>query len=236
MIMEKACKNCNVVLTNENAAKKNAKYFRNICKPCNSKRACQYQKDNPEKRKAYANSYARAVGRVREYPCEHCGKMCYKKYALAFCSDRCRFLSSVLMSENVNECWVWMGGVNARGYGKASMDGKFIPAHRMSYILFFGEIPDGKLVCHACDNPPCVKPAHLWIGTTQENTKDMVKKRRHIFGEKSSVSKLSSQDVRDILALERLGINQAVIGEKFNISAGHVNNIVKKRVWKHIEE
>ena len=87
--MNKQCKKCDCVLTINNAAKKNKKYFRNICKKCRSKEVMAFNKDN-DKRKAYMREYIRRIGRVKQYPCEHCGKLCYKKYAKAFCSDKCR--------------------------------------------------------------------------------------------------------------------------------------------------
>lgn len=232
--MNKNCKICRIELTKENAAKKNAKYYRNICKPCNSKRAIEYQKNNSEKRKIYINEYVRKIGRVKKYPCETCGMECYKKYAKAFCSDQCRFLSHVDMKEDVYECWLWKSGKNRRGYGKTNINSKNIAAHRMSYMLFKGELPDDKLVCHTCDNPSCVKPAHLWLGTTEENTADMVEKKRSLFGEKHSKAKITVKDVIAIRELGKEGIVQEKIAQKFGLTSGYVNSIIKKRVWKYV--
>ena len=232
--MTKICKSCNIELTEKNAAKKNAKYYRNICKPCNSKRASDYQKKNPEKRRTYINDYVRRIGKVKEYPCEQCETPCYKKYEKAFCSDPCRFLSYVDMSENTKECWLWTGSVRRGGYGGSSFKGKVISSHRLSYILFKGEIPEGKLVCHTCDNPPCVKPSHLWIGTVKDNSIDMVTKGRSLHGEAHKKSKIKNEDVVNIRKMNIDGIAQNEIALQYGLTAGHVNNIVKKRAWKKV--
>lgn len=170
------CKECKCKLTEENAAKKNRKYFRNICKKCRSKEVARYNTGN-EKRKKYMRVYARRKGIVKEYPCEYCDNLCYKKYKRAFCSDKCRFLSYVTKTKT---CWLWTGAKIRRGYGRLCFKGcKTCAAHRVAHILFIGEIPAGMLVCHSCDNPSCVNPEHLWIGTHRDNFNDMIKKGRH---------------------------------------------------------
>ena len=84
-----------------------------------------------------------------------------------------------------NECWEWKTE-GKRGYGKFENSFWGTPAaHRISYIINKGEIPEGLLVCHTCDNPPCVNPNHLWVGTHQENSDDMVKKGRNYWPTKT---------------------------------------------------
>lgn len=89
-----------------------------------------------------------------------------------------RFLSKVNKTES---CWIWTG-FKDKGYGrmgwKTPKGYRSIPASRISYMLFRGEIPEGMFVCHKCDNPPCVNPDHLFLGSSKENTHDMVKKGR----------------------------------------------------------
>jgi HNH endonuclease len=177
----KTCKHCNCELTEQNAAKngRNGKHYRNECKPCRSKKVCEYQAKDVLKRREYHNEYKRRVGIIKQWPCEQCGTICIKKYGKAFCGDRCRFLSYVIMSENVDDCWLWIGGLSRKGYGKFQSGKHTKIASRIAYELFKGIIPDGKFVCHTCDNPRCVKPAHLWIGTNSENQQDSIKKGRH---------------------------------------------------------
>jgi len=84
-----------------------------------------------------------------------------------------------------DECWEWQGCRQPSGYGIVSFDTKQTLAHRVSYLLHYGVEPGDHFVCHTCDNPPCVNPAHLFIGTHTDNVRDMVAKDRHIYGERS---------------------------------------------------
>lgn len=82
-------------------------------------------------------------------------------------------------TQTIEECWEYQGTRNARtGHGRIDRDGKIIGAHRAAYESVFGPVPDGKCVLHACDNPPCVNPSHLWIGTYADNNHDRDAKGR----------------------------------------------------------
>lgn len=77
-----------------------------------------------------------------------------------------------------NGCWVYLGYKNEWGYGRLRCNGKKVLAHRLVYKHYFGEIPKGKLVCHKCDNPVCLNPYHLYLGTNKDNLMDMANKNR----------------------------------------------------------
>lgn len=90
-----------------------------------------------------------------------------------------RFFSHVDMSAGVDGCWPWTASTNSKGYGSFSLPGRVIAyAHRTSYAIAHGAIPEGMWVLHRCDNPPCVNPAHLWLGTPSDNMVDKVQKGR----------------------------------------------------------
>ena len=218
------CKDCLVELTSDNAAKKNADHYRNQCKKCRSKAVMKYAIGNP-KRQAYAREYIRRIGKVKQYPCETCSALCYKKYAHAFCSDKCRFMFYV---EKSDKCWIWNGAKNKSGYGRFSMQGNpYAIASRASYELFKGQIKAKAFVCHLCDIPSCVNPEHLWIGNHVENMKDMTRKgRQH--------RKLTAKDAIGIRRSWKRGASNASLCEQFKITCGTVSSIVNRRIWKHI--
>lgn len=83
------------------------------------------------------------------------------------------------------DCWEWTGNKNMLGYGMIWYDGKNIRAHRVSYLIFNGDLSDNLFVCHKCDNPSCVNPSHLFLGTSKDNMRDMIKKGRAKMGVKS---------------------------------------------------
>ena len=81
--------------------------------------------------------------------------------------------------DKTDGCWLWTAGTNINGYGRLSVNRIAILAHRYSWALHNGEIPKGMCVMHKCDNPPCVNPDHLEMGSQQDNLKDMLSKGRH---------------------------------------------------------
>lgn len=170
-------------------------------------------------------AYIRRKGIVKEYPCETCQIPCYKQYARAFCSDRCRFMAYV---EKTNSCWIWNGTRNRRGYGKLSFkDNRSAIASRVSYELFKGPLQDNLYVCHSCDNPPCVNPDHLWHGTHMENTIDMIDKgRQH--------SKITPSIVMKLRNLYDQGYSNGKLAEMFGLTTGTISNIIYRKSWKHV--
>tara|TARA_R110000796_G_scaffold49573_1_gene118203 strand:- start:231 stop:683 length:453 start_codon:yes stop_codon:yes gene_type:complete len=145
------------------------------------------------------------------------------------CTDR--FWDKV---DKTGDCWIWTGAKQHSGYGRFRFNGGLDGAHRVSYILSYGPIPADKMVCHSCDNPSCVNPAHLWAGTGKDNMQDAVQKGRAARGETQGSSKLTAANVLSIREIANGGTTQVKIAEQFNISSAHVSDIVLRKRWRHI--
>lgn len=142
-----------------------------------------------------------------------------------------RFWASV---ERVGGCWVWRGST-ARGYGRfRPFPGDTWFAHRFAYLLEYGEPPRDLLVCHRCDNPPCVRPDHLFLGTALDNKADCVAKNRVARGVKTGKAKLTETEVVRIRELHSIGVHIKVIAEQFAISKSQVDYVVRRVCWSHV--
>lgn len=131
------------------------------------------------------------------------------------------------------ECWEWQES-NRRGYGCLWVNRKYISAHRFSWILHYGHIEEGLCVLHKCDNPICVNPTHLFLGTNLDNTQDRVNKGRSANGEKTSRGKLSREDVSTIKELMKTRkVRVKLIAEKYNVSAITIYRIDKGETYAY---
>jgi len=156
-----------------------------------------------------------------------------------------------------DECWEWQRNRSPSGYGRVAVNKKDKQAHRAVYECVFGPIPEGKFVCHSCDNPPCVNPAHLWVGTPLENTRDMVEKGRgnwkrtpehqkklnaasrkwaaqnigHQNGERGPNAKLKDEDVR---AIRGSTDSQHKLAKKYGVGQWTIWAIKNRVTWKHL--
>ncbi|MDQ3539711.1 MAG: HNH endonuclease [Chloroflexota bacterium] len=134
------------------------------------------------------------------------------------------------------ECWLWTAYRDRDGYGDVRMDGRKLVAHRVMWIIEHGPIPEGLYICHHCDNPPCVNPAHLFLGTNQENQLDAVRKGRQRgfspFGELNSHAKLTTAQVAEIRRLYAEGdVTQWQLGATFGVSDATISKIVRYKTW-----
>jgi hypothetical protein len=136
-----------------------------------------------------------------------------------------------------NECWEWNGGKSKFGYGRFfilfGLTEKTYYSHRIAYELYTNQlVPEGLCVCHKCDNPSCVNPKHLFIGTTQDNTKDKINKGRQIRGEKIGASSLSYSIINKIRKLYMTGkYTQKQLAIKFFTTQGNVGKIIRNELW-----
>jgi len=153
-------------------------------------------------------------------------------------------------TRKTDSCWIWTGSkTGSLGYGRFGFRNKYYLAHRLSWEFHFGEIPKGMQICHHCDNPLCVNPDHLFMGTQSDNIKDAVKKGRmkNLFkkghtgldfqrpcGENCHFSKLKLKDIIKIKELLKRGIRTMEIASKFGLSQRYIYDIKNGEAWKHI--
>lgn len=142
-----------------------------------------------------------------------------------------RFMAKVRRTDS---CWIWSAAKYWSGYGAFRYFNRIIPAHRASYQIHTGKIPDGFVVMHRCDNKSCVNPAHLKIGTQMENIRDKMTKGRQLRGEKHGRALLEEKDVRQIHSLRRKNMTMEKIGSIFGIGSSHVSQILSRRMWGHV--
>ena len=147
-----------------------------------------------------------------------------------------RFYEKMAMSDD-ESCWIWLANTTPKGYGLIRNNGAYLNAHRVSYELHVGPIPEGMYACHTCDNPGCVNPYHLFAGTARDNQRDCIDKGRNRprRGEDNHYSKLTAEDVIVIRKMAKEGKRQQDIAQRFGIAKQTVSCIVCRRSWAHIE-
>lgn len=149
--------------------------------------------------------------------------------------ERLRFYGWV---ETPEDCWEWAGGRFQRGmrYGRVSWGGVSVGAHRLAYETWVGPIPEGFLVRHKCDNPPCINPEHLEVGTPADNARDMIERGRKVVtrGEARHNAKLTEDQVIQIRELYSEGVGQMDLATRFGVTNKNISAIVLGKTWRHI--
>jgi len=159
--------------------------------------------------------------------------------------SRKKIFEEYYIPEPMSGCWIWIGSTCA-GYGRVGMKqlkrifinikkmpfiGREVYAHRLSWFLFKGTNPKELDVLHKCDNPLCVNPDHLFLGTQKDNIMDRNKKDRQAKGEKSGLSKLTEEEIRNIKNDKR---KQTEIGKDYKVTKQNIFLIKHGVTWKHI--
>jgi len=159
-----------------------------------------------------------------------------------------RFLAKVF-KRGPQECWIWVGARQNAGYGKLYVDGRYEVAPRVAYRLYCGEIATDLHVCHHCDNPTCVNPAHLFLGTRRENMQDASRKGRMAAGDRNgsrtqpeklcrgedrSNAKLTVLEVDVIRHMKESGITCTDIARAYGVSVSLVSKVCQGKRWRGV--
>lgn len=167
-----------------------------------------------------------------------------------YCSRDCnsKFWHQVVKSDT---CWEWQGDHTANGYGRLTVRGQRVVAHRHSWEMHFGPIPDGMIVCHHCDNPPCIRPDHLFLGSHQDNMADAANKGRMrqgalrrlidhpgavLRGSDCPWAKLTEAQVQELRSRYAAGgITQKQLAEDYALHPMTVFQIIHRLRWDHLD-
>jgi hypothetical protein len=189
---------------------------------------------------ACGTSFVRAyrLGRDRAARPQYCSGKCYEDGQKAKADKRRydRFWSKVEERAEA-ECWPWLGFKDSNGYGKFQWaHGKPMLAHRVAYLFGWGVEPASKVVCHACDNPSCCNPYHLWLGSQADNVADMIAKgrRKRVTprrGEACNKAKITAADALAIFGSEE---TQTSLARRYGITATAVRHIKRGQNWAHV--
>lgn len=150
-----------------------------------------------------------------------------------------------------DDCWLWTASDKGNGYGQFGVAGRIDFAHRVSWKIHNGDIPAGMCVLHRCDNPRCVNPSHLFLGTKADNVADMIAKGRQARGnrtgarvhpetvargERSGAAKLTERDIRRIKERYAKGdITQQELARQYGVHQSNISVIVSGKAWKHLK-
>ena len=133
-------------------------------------------------------------------------------------------------------CWLWTGMIQDRGYGHFCFRQKTVRAHRASWEMFCGPIPEGQHVLHRCDNRLCVNPDHLFLGSHQDNMQDRNTKgrARGPRGEAAALAKLTADDVVGIRYGGEIGLGTALLADVYGVNKSTIQRIISRKLWTHV--
>lgn len=144
-----------------------------------------------------------------------------------------RFWEKVDRRPGDDSCWLWTASTGGEmGYGRFWVDGKRENAHRVSWEIANGSIPEGLFVCHRCDTPRCVRPDHLFLGTPEENTHDMMRKGRKATGPRCGRAKLNWDQVEEIRQLSAQGATTVALGLRYGVHNETIRRIANGTGWR----
>ncbi len=186
-------------------------------------------------------------------PCEVCGTNIERRYKsridiVKTCSPSCgtklahgnktdlQRLNEKVKIKTGSECHEFTAARDNKGYGRFFFDGSMMLAHRASWAIHNGPIGDGLNVLHKCDNPSCVNPEHMFLGTPADNMKDRDNKGRQAIGEDKGTAKLTNEEVIEIKhCLGRGDVSQADLGKMYSVTQGNIAAIKSGKTWSHLE-
>ncbi len=150
-----------------------------------------------------------------------------------------KFWAKVKIIDDEKSCWEFTGSRDKDGYGRIGVERKGFKktykAHRLSWTLQNGPIPDENCICHRCDNPPCVRPDHLELGTVWDNNHDKEKKNRDARGERNGMRRLSERHIQEIRDFWDTGqYTQSDLGAIYEVSQSAISKIVTRKRWQHV--
>ena len=125
-------------------------------------------------------------------------------------------------------CWIWLGTYSSNGYSSVTVNGRGTTAYRLSWLIHSGEIPDNLFVLHKCDNPKCVNPTHLFLGTHGDNMRDMFAKGRWKV-KQNKLNKRVADQIRDFYATGCY--TQQDLARLFNVHQGTISYVIRRKIW-----
>lgn len=219
-IVTRVCNVCNKekpICKFATMGKKKSHIRRRTCMECLNKKYSNYYKEYRKKHYQKRRRF-KWKNSTHEEQIEHMKKI---------------FEGNVIKKEG---CWNWKRDINAKRYVKAYYLGHNIGAHRASWILHKGQIPEGMYVLHKCDNPRCTNPEHLFLGTPLDNMQDKTRKGRskYLRGSEKCEAKLDEKKIKKIRNLLKLGVTATRIAKDFNVCRQTISDIKRGKTWKHV--